>query len=102
MAGDIARVLAGLVGVAHDSVFVIRGFEGIAADHFLDHAGQKIVRPHRRQAARVPADRRAQAVIDIGVEGHKESFLTDSGGHLSFITRGLVPRVHGLPGRAWQ
>src|SRR6185312_17300011 len=72
---DVPRILASLVGAADDRVLVVLRLERIAPNHLLDDSGEEIVRPHRRQAAGVAADRRAQPVIDIGVE------------HVSFLPR---------------
>ena len=42
--------------------------EARARHHLLDDAGQQIVGPHARQRARVPAERRAQSIVDVGFE----------------------------------
>src|SRR5690606_666444 len=65
VAGDVAGVFTGLVGVAHDDVFVVLAVEGVAGDHGADHLGQQVVRTHRGQGTSVAAEGRAQTIIDI-------------------------------------
>src|SRR6478672_5913866 len=68
VACDVAAVLAGLGGAADRHVIDDLRSEARARHHLLDDAGQEIVGADARQGARVPAERRAQSVIDVGFE----------------------------------
>ena len=65
-AGDVAVVLAGLVGAAEDD-FVDRGRieRGMAFEQAPERQRGQIVGPDRRQTATKTAERRAQAVAEI-------------------------------------
>ncbi len=57
MTGDVARVFTGLVGVAHDHVFVVLTLEGVAGDHSANDFGQQVIGTHAGQGAGVAAER---------------------------------------------
>ena len=68
VAGDVAAVLAGLAGAADRHVVDDLRREARARHHLLDDAGQQVVGAHARQRARMPAERCAQSIIDVGFE----------------------------------
>ena len=66
-AGDIAVVLAGLVGAAGvDLVDGARREARRLGERRPDDMGEQVVRPHRRQRAAVAPDRRAHALAEKG------------------------------------
>ena len=65
-AGDIAVVLAGLVGAAEVDVFDRARVDAGALDGGRDREGGKVVGPRPRQRAAVAADRRADGGEDDG------------------------------------
>ena len=67
MARDIARILARLIGAARDDILDRLRRGRIFRDQSSDHAAEQIVRAHRREASRVPAERGSQAVKNKGV-----------------------------------
>ena len=65
--GDVAVVLAGLVGAAEDDVLDERRVDAGAVDDRAQDGGGEIVRPDARERAAVAADRRADGLDDPGL-----------------------------------
>ena len=68
VAGHVAGVFAGLVGVAGDHVLDQGGVEGVTGDQGADDVGEQVVRTDRRKGAGVATEGGAQTVVDVGVE----------------------------------
>ena len=66
MACDVARVFTGLVGVAHDNVFVVVAFEGVTSNDSANDFGQQVIRTDAGDGAGVAAEGGAQTIIDVG------------------------------------
>ena len=65
--GDVAVVLAGLVGAAEDDVLDEGRVDAGAVDDGAQHGGGEVVRPDARERAAVAADRRADGLDDPGL-----------------------------------
>src|SRR3546814_19113886 len=76
MARDVSRILPGLAGAAHDHILEILRPKGGFGNELREHAGKKVVGPHRRQRSAVPPDRRAQPRMDLGHAVHWASSTT--------------------------
>src|SRR3546814_12411967 len=74
MARDVSRILPGLAGAAHDHILEILRPKGGFGNELREHAGKKVVGPHRRQGAPVPHDRRAPPRLDRGLADHWARF----------------------------
>ncbi len=68
VARQVAAVFAGLVGATEDHILqVVDGEPGGFRETRQQQAGQ-VVRTHRRECTGMPAERRTQAGVDIGIE----------------------------------
>ena len=65
--GDVAVVLAGLVGAAEDDVLDEAGIDAGPVDDRAQHGRRQVVRPHGGQGPAVPPDRRADGLDDPGL-----------------------------------
>ena len=65
--GDVAVVLAGLVGGAHVDVADLRRVEPVALDRGADDARREVIGAHARERAAVAAHRGSQGVDDQGL-----------------------------------
>ena len=87
--GDVAVVLAGLVGAAEDDVLDERRVDAGTVDEGTQHSGGQVVRPDARERAAVAADRRADRLDDPGlasrtskVSGHAVDGSAGAGSNL--------------------
>ena len=72
-AGEIAVVLARLIGRAEEHLLDRLREAGMAAQEFADRQRREIVGADARKRAAVAADRRAHVVADEGVGGHRRA-----------------------------
>ena len=69
VASNVARVFTGLVGVAHDNVFVVVAFEGVTRNDSANDFGQQVIRTDAGDGAGVAAEGGTQTIIDVGSHG---------------------------------